>query len=128
LTGLDRRIWICINTVYLSSQIISNLKKDNLNKLYNLYFTLQLLVKVKSQTITKPNLREGHTLIVDYNELIYLYSGATNYTISGSYTGNMFILNSINLSWNMASPVNAPGPSVEYSIMLYFYLIKILSI
>ena len=52
---------------------------------------------------------------VDYNGLTYLYGGAT---YDGTYTNDMFILDTINLSWKKANSINAPSPRVDYGAVL----------
>jgi hypothetical protein len=44
--------------------------------------------------------------VVDYNGLWYLYGGFSD----TSYSNDMFILDTINLSWKQASSINAPSP------------------
>jgi N-acetylneuraminic acid mutarotase len=61
---------------------------------------------------TPPIGKLGITLIVDYNGLIYLFGG--NATIPVNYTNDMFILDSINLSWKKVSSVNAPSQRTLY--------------
>ena len=48
--------------------------------------------------------------IIDYNGLIYLFGGR----IGSTYTNNMFIFDTINLSWKRTSSFNAPSPRNEY--------------
>ena len=58
------------------------------------------------------------TPIVDYNGLMYLFSGALVGESTGvpanDYTNDMLILDTINLSWRKATSINAPSPRFEY--------------
>jgi len=51
--------------------------------------------------------------VVDYNGLMYLY-GEVASEVGGTYTSDMFILDTINLSFKKANSVNAPSPRVDY--------------
>src|SRR5438046_7200223 len=53
------------------------------------------------------------TLIIDYNGLMYLFSGYSS-ELSNYYTNDMFILDTMNLSWKKANSINAPSPRFEY--------------
>ena len=55
-----------------------------------------------------PSGKVGITFIID-NGLIYIFGGATTV-----YFNDMFILDSINLSWKKASSIGAPSPRVQY--------------
>ena len=46
-------------------------------------------------------------LIADYNALTYLYGGSD---LTEIYANDMFILDTIDLSWKKASLINAPSP------------------
>ncbi|CAG8750602.1 5775_t:CDS:2, partial [Rhizophagus irregularis] len=61
---------------------------------------------------TPPNGKLFITPVIDYNGLIYLFGG---YSTENIYTNDMFILDSINLSWKNVSSINAPSPRIEYS-------------
>ena len=64
-----------------------------------------------------PSGKIGITPIVNYNGLMYLYSGYDD-DISLTYTNDMFILDTINLSWKKASSINAPSPRTDYGAVL----------
>jgi len=53
-----------------------------------------------------PPARRQASMAIGYNGLIYLFGGATTTT----YTNDMFVLDSVNLSWEKASSINAPSP------------------
>ena len=57
-----------------------------------------------------PTKATGVTLVVDSNGLIYIFGGFLD-----TYTNDMFVLDSINLSWKKVSSINAPSPRVQYS-------------
>ena len=63
-----------------------------------------------------PNGKLGITPIADNNGLIYLYGGALSGY--GPFTSEMFILDTINLSWKIANSINAPKPRVEYGAVI----------
>ena len=66
-----------------------------------------------------PTAKLSITPVVDYNGLMYLYGGATSELFSnGTYTSDMFILDTINLSLKKANSVNAPSPRVKYGAVL----------
>ncbi|GBC05714.1 hypothetical protein RclHR1_00640002 [Rhizophagus clarus] len=62
---------------------------------------------------TPPNVKLFITPVMDDNGLIYLFGGSSDSNDSTN-TSDMFILNSINLSWKNGSSINAPSPRGEY--------------
>ena len=57
-----------------------------------------------------PKAEIGIISVVDYNGLMYLFGGLSVHV----YTNDMFILDTINLSWKKASLINAPTPRASY--------------
>jgi N-acetylneuraminic acid mutarotase len=68
--------------------------------------------KVPNITGIPPTGKLGLSLAADDNGLIYLFGG--NVAIPVNYVNDMFILDSINLSWKKASLINAPTPRIQY--------------
>ena len=56
--------------------------------------------------------------IIDYNGSMYLYGGITSEYNSSTYTNDMFILDTINLSWKRINSTDAPNPRVGYGTVL----------
>ena len=69
------------------------------------------LWRVPVITGTPPLRTDGITIVIDYNGLIYIFGGLTD----ANYINDMFVLDSINLSWRKASSINAPSPRTLYS-------------
>ena len=65
-----------------------------------------------------PTAKVFTTPVVDYNGLMYLYRGATSVSANGTYTSDMFILDTINLSFKIANSDNALSPRVEFGAVL----------
>ncbi|RIA79668.1 hypothetical protein C1645_793942, partial [Glomus cerebriforme] len=59
-----------------------------------------------------PTGKVSMTPIIDYNGLIYLFGGYSPEL--NIYTNEMFVLDTINLSWKNVSSINAPSPRNEY--------------
>ncbi|CAB4414099.1 unnamed protein product [Rhizophagus irregularis] len=53
--------------------------------------------------------------VVDYDRKMYLFGG---WLINNEYTNDMFILDTINLSWRIGSSLNAPVPMINYGATL----------
>jgi N-acetylneuraminic acid mutarotase len=63
-----------------------------------------------------PTGKTSITPIIDHNGKIYLFGGAIVYPFT--FVNDMFILDSINLSWKKASSINAPSPRAAYGAVL----------
>ncbi|GBB84241.1 hypothetical protein RclHR1_10870002 [Rhizophagus clarus] len=86
----------------------------NDQSLSNLVFTYDTQYNTRMTPIitgTPPIGKISITPVIDYNGLIYLFGG---YSTDSIYTNDMFILDSINLSWKNASSINAPIPRASY--------------
>ena len=64
-----------------------------------------------------PTGKLGITPIIDHYGLIYFFGGLTTY-LGGVYVNDMFILDSINLSWKRVSSINAPSPRSQLGAVL----------
>ncbi|PKK59334.1 hypothetical protein RhiirC2_794975 [Rhizophagus irregularis] len=60
--------------------------------------------------------KRGLTGIINNDGRMYLWSGRTNTIID--YANEMLILDTINLSWNKGSIINAPAPRINYDAVL----------
>ncbi|RIA87051.1 hypothetical protein C1645_828343 [Glomus cerebriforme] len=56
-----------------------------------------------------PNVMFGNTPVIDYNGLIYISSSAPE-----DFLNDMYILDTINLSWRKGSSINAPFQGADY--------------
>jgi hypothetical protein len=75
------------------------------------------LWKIREITGIAPTKRQGITSVVDYNGLMYLFSGLNG--DSYLYENDMFILDTINLSWKKgSSTTNAPIPGILFGAVL----------
>jgi hypothetical protein len=98
------------NTLFLYGG--ESLSGDNTMALVYTFDTQNNLWGIPKITGVPPNKEVGITLTIDYNGLMYLFGGILdNSTV---YTNDMFILDTINLSWKQASSINAPSPRSQY--------------
>ena len=97
------------NTLFLYGSETVN-KLDNMALVYT-FDPQNNAWSIPKMTVIPPTRRTGATFIADYNALTYLYGGAD---LTGIYANDMFILDTINLSWKNVSSINAPSPRVEY--------------
>jgi N-acetylneuraminic acid mutarotase len=63
-----------------------------------------------------PTGKTSITPIIDHNGKIYLFGGAIVFPFT--FVNDMFILDSIILSWKKASSINAPSPRAAYGAVL----------
>jgi hypothetical protein len=78
------------------------------------------LWKIQEITGIAPIRRQGVTSVIDYNGLMYLFSGLSG-TLQNSnlnYENDMIILDTINLSWKKGSSINAPNPGILFGAVL----------
>ena len=75
--------------------------------------TQNILWNVPKLAGTPPTRERGLTAVAGYNGLIYLFGGSTSIPVA-AITNDMFVLDSINLSWKKVSSTNAPSPRVQY--------------
>jgi N-acetylneuraminic acid mutarotase len=65
-----------------------------------------------------PTGKLGITPIIDHYGLIYFFGGYTTQVGPTVYVNDMFILDSINLSWKQVSSINALSPRTGYGAVL----------
>src|SRR5581483_6300837 len=85
--------------------------------LVNTFNTLNKTWSVPILAGIPPTAKVSIIPVVDYNGLMYLYGGATS-EFNGTYESDMFILDTINLSWKIANSVNAPSSRDDYGAVL----------
>jgi N-acetylneuraminic acid mutarotase len=88
-----------------------SLNNEGLNNLVYTFDTQNNVLKIPTITGTPPNGKVSINPVIDHNGLIYLFGG---YSTEFIYTNDMFILDSINLSWKNVNSINAPSPRAEY--------------